>query len=84
MLGVGSSLPGTKVEHSHGEPAASKLPAVLQEQIINCIQNDCTKSAKQIQLGYGMPCMPAEISPVAANIDVVSRAEKKARVDPNI
>eukprot|EP00112_Aurelia_sp_Birch-Aquarium-sp1_P014358 Seg3094.1 transcript_id=Seg3094.1/GoldUCD/mRNA.D3Y31 product="ATP-dependent DNA helicase RecQ" protein_id=Seg3094.1/GoldUCD/D3Y31 len=82
-LGVISAQTG-KAEHNHSKPAACKLPAILNEEITKCVKSDCTKTAKEVQLGYGMPCMPAEISPVASNIDVIHRVIKKARVDPSV
>ena len=75
-IGVVSSSPG-EVTHSHGKPAPSKIPTMLHEQIVECVQSDFTKTAKDVQLGYGMSCMPADESPVAANIDVINRVVKK-------
>ncbi|KAL9973736.1 hypothetical protein ACROYT_G020230 [Oculina patagonica] len=82
-LGVVSCTPG-EATHSHGKPTPSKIPTMLEEQIVECVQSDFTKTAKDVQFGYGMSCMPAEESPVAANIDVINREVKKARVDPNL
>ena len=82
-LAVITSSPG-KENHCHEKPAPNKIPTMLEEKIVECVQSDLTKSAKEVQLGYGMSCMPADVSPVAANIDVINRVVKKARVDPNL
>lgn len=48
---------------------------MLQEQIVECIPSNFTKTAKEV---------PADVSPVAANIHVINLIVKKARVDLNL
>ena len=48
---------------------------MLQEQIVECVPSNFTKTAKEV---------PADVSPVAANIHVINLIVKKARVDLNL
>ena len=70
-------------QHNHLPPVSNKLPVMLKERIKDCVERDPTKSARDIQMGYGMKEMPCDISCIATNKTIINRCVRSVKGSNN-